>query len=365
MAGNAVEKLFTVAPGASAGQIRVELGGVSAVARLDSGELELRSSAGLVRFSAPVAWQGEGAGRRDVPVRYAADGLGYGFELGEYDRTQAVVIDPVLTSTFVGGNGTEQLRAIALGPDGNVYVTGYTQNYSSTTVSYPTTAGAYDRSYNAAEDVVISKFTPDLGTLLASTYVGGNQTGGYGYPVDVGRKIAFDASGNVFVAGETFSTNFPTLGTSSFQTVCSNGGYSGMQGFVVKLNAALTTLLGSTCTGGGWWSHASALAVNPADGSVFVAGHDDSSNKASWTPAGKTLPTNGYLKDPITNSSYAYIAKFNNALSNMTGLTFLVRVADVHDRGRSRLLPVRRGRRLRLVGPRRRQRLSVRGRQDR
>ena len=324
VAGGAVEKLFTVAPGAAVGQVRVALDGVTGVARLDSGELELRTAAGPVRFSAPVAWQGEGSGRRDVQVRYVTHGLGYGFELGEYERTQAVVIDPVLTSTFVGGNGTEQLRAIALGPDGNVYVTGYTLNYSSTTESYPTTAGAYDRSINGAEDIVISKFTPDLGTLLASTYVGGDRTGaGYGSPVDIGRKIAFDGSGNVFVAGETFSSNFPTLGASSWEATFSGAGYSGMEGFVIKLNPSLTSLLGSTYIGGYWWSHASALAVNPADGSVFVAGHDDTSDKASWTPPGRTLPSNGYLKDPITNSSYAYIAKFNNALSNMTGLTFL------------------------------------------
>jgi uncharacterized repeat protein (TIGR01451 family) len=313
--GGAVEKVFTLAPGASVDQVRVELDGVTGLASLDGGELELRTAGGPVRFSAPVAWQGEGAERREVTVRYRPAGLAYGFELGEYDRSRALFIDPVLTSTFVGGNGMEQLRAIALGPDGNVYVTGFTLNYSSTTVSYPTTV-AYDGSLNGAEDIVISKFTPDLGTLLASTYVGGNR-------IDVGRKIAFDAAGNVFVAGETFSTNFPTLGASSWEPAFSGGEYSGMEGFVVKLNASLTTLLGSTYLGGYWWSHASALAVNPADGSVFVAGHDDTSDKASWTPPGRTLPTTGYLKDPITNSSYAYIARFNSALSNMTALTFL------------------------------------------
>ena len=63
--------------------------------------------------------------------------------------------------------------------------------------------------------------------------------------------------------------------------------------------------------------------MNAEDGSVFVAGHDDTSDKASWTPPGRTLPSNGYLKDPITNSSYAYIARFNSTLSNMTALTFL------------------------------------------
>ena len=92
----------------------------------------------------------------------------------------------------------------------------------------------------------------------------------------MGRKIAFDASGNVFVAGETASTTFPTLGASSWEAANTYGGW---EGYVIKMNASLTSLLGSTYLGGYNWSNATALSVNPADGSVFVAGLDGGSDK--------------------------------------------------------------------------------------
>jgi hypothetical protein len=312
-----VEKVLTVQPGGSVAQVRIGVEGVDELARLEDGTLELRSEHGRVQLSAPVAWQGEGEGRRDISVSYRVEGLTYGFEVGDYDRTRALLIDPVLYSTFVGGNATDQLFAIAIGPDGYIYVTGLTQ--AGATVPYPTTAGAYDRTLDTNNEIVVSKFAPDLGTLVASTYVGGNGT-------DVGRKIAFDASGNVFVAGETFSSNFPTLGASSWESTLVGGGYSGVEAFILKLNASLTSLLGSTYLGGYWYTGATALAVNPSDGSVFVAGVDDTSDRASWvpsSPAGRVLPTTGYLKDPITTSLYAFIARLNNSLSNMTALTYL------------------------------------------
>ena len=78
---------------------------------------------------APIAFQEGGAGREPVAVRYRLDGNRYGFELGAYDRTRPVVIDPIIQSTYIGGSGTTFLqegpRDIAVHPtNGDVYVAG-------------------------------------------------------------------------------------------------------------------------------------------------------------------------------------------------------------------------------------------------
>ena len=92
---------------------------------------------------------------------------------------------------------------------------------------FPTTDGAYDKDYNGYYDAFISKLNSDLNSLLASTYLGG---GG-----DDWLALALDQSGNVYVAGWTWSSDFPT--TTGAYDKDYNGGNDN---FVSKLDANLS-----------------------------------------------------------------------------------------------------------------------------
>jgi hypothetical protein len=86
-------------------------------------------------------------------------------------------------STYLGGSSTDDGFGIAVDSTGAVYVTGLTGS-----TDFPTTAGAFDTSYNGAEDAFISKLNAAGSGLAYSTYLGG---AGF----DLGRGIAVDSAG--------------------------------------------------------------------------------------------------------------------------------------------------------------------------
>ncbi len=212
-------------------------------------------------------------------------------------------LSQLVTSTFLGGNDDDGASAIAIDPAGNVFVAGATDSDGAGgTTPFPTTAGAYDTSHNGKGDVFISKLSPDLSRLLASTFLGGSDG-------DRANAIAIDpAAGNVFVAGWTKSTNFPTAG-SPFQSSY-NGGESA---FVSKLNPNLSQLLASTFLGGSGGNRANAIAIDPA-GNVFVAGE-------TWS---NDFPTEGSpFQSSYNGSGDAFVSKLNPNLSQLQYSTFL------------------------------------------
>jgi hypothetical protein len=131
-------------------------------------------------------------------------------------------------STYLGGSTQEWPAAIAVDPNGDAYVTGFT--YSS---DFPTTGGAYQSSNKAAANHATNAFFTELNPagngLLYSTYLGGsgNATGALGDPAcgfdagvgklgDSGCGIALDSLGNAYIAGGAYSQDFPTS-EGSFQ----------------------------------------------------------------------------------------------------------------------------------------------------
>jgi hypothetical protein len=119
------------------------------------------------------------------------------------------------------------------------------------------------------------------GQLVYSTYLGGGSS-------DIGKGIAVDGSGNAYITGETWSTDFPTT-TGAYDTT-----YNGdTDVFVSKLNPSGTALVYSTYLGGGSSDIGKGIAVD-GSGNAYLTGYTDSSTDFPTTPGAFNTSYNGY-----------------------------------------------------------------------
>jgi hypothetical protein len=166
--------------------------------------------------------------------------------------------DGLIYSTFLGGTlGSEEGDGI-FQLNGKVYVTGWT-----TSTDYPT-VGGYSGSLTAGYDAFVASFDPTqsgAASLLFSTYLGGSAQ-------DVGRAVAADSSGKIYVTGYTFSVDFPE--TSNAYENYSGGG----DAFLSVLDPTSGSLVYSTFLGGATGlDEAKRIIVDAAGKRVAIAGY--------------------------------------------------------------------------------------------
>ncbi len=165
-------------------------------------------------------------------------------------------------STFLGATGgSTSGHSIAIDNLSNAYVTGVTD-----ATLFPTTLGSFDTTFGGVEDAFVTKLNNTGSALVYSTFLGGSMS-------DVGEGIAVDISGNAYVTGSTFSTDFPTT-PFAFDTLY-NGGNSDC--FVSKLNATGSTLLYSTYLGGSDSDRGIGIAVDNSE-NAYVTGETSSAD---------------------------------------------------------------------------------------
>ena len=184
---------FRLAPGARPAVIEMEFGGADSLRIDEHGDLVISTGVSSIRHQHPLAYQEQSGVRLPVEAAFVIRAKQrVGFEIGEYDRSLPLVIDPTLLySTFFGGSavGTagDQGNAIALDSGGNAYITGFT-------TSLDFEAGFTRGPRGSGMDAYVMKVSPDGGTLLAATYIGGSAG-------DEGHDIALDSKGNVYITG--------------------------------------------------------------------------------------------------------------------------------------------------------------------
>jgi hypothetical protein len=257
--GRQVEYDLVIAPQANPSLARLSVEGAG-LRLTGGGDLELLLGGGkTVRLNAPVAYQEQRGKRSPVKARYRLsrrEGRSeIAFEVGAYDRRQPLIIDPVIYSTFLGGNAGDEGRGIAVNSAGEAFVTGFTDD---ATTDFPTTAGAFDETHDATSDVFVTKLNAGGTAIVYSTFLGGSSD-------DFSDGIAINAGGEAFVAGTTLSINFPvTLG--AFDT----GHNDSFDVFVARLDATGSALVYSTYIGGSAADFGAAIALNGDQ--AFVTG---------------------------------------------------------------------------------------------
>jgi hypothetical protein len=305
--GGRLKYAFHVKPGSDPNKIKLAYRGATSVV-LDRGRLEVATPLGGFTDDRPYAYQ-EAEGRRiEVPARYAktAGEHAYGFQVGEYDRSRPLVLDPgfFVYSGVIGGGDADQAFGIAVDSSGNAYVAGEAR---STAPSFPATVGP-DLSFNGGlKDAFVAKVRADGTGFVYLGYIGG---GG----IDSATAVAVDAAGNAYVAGITSSSDFPAIRGPG---LTHNGGGDA---FVTKVNAAGTGLVYSGFIGGAGDDVATGIAVDGA-GNAYVAGRT-SSDEASFLPkVGPGLTFNGGTTD-------AFVAKVK---SDGTGFVYLGYIGGAGD----------------------------------
>jgi hypothetical protein len=267
--GGQLKSTYVVAPGAAPSVIRWRYEGAESV-RLDraTGDLLVDLGGSALRERAPVAWQELGGKRVSVSVSYVLDDDGQiGLELGSFDASLPLVIDPTITySTYLGGSGFDEADGIGVDGDGNMYVVGAT-----TSPDFP---GAAPGDYSAEEDTFVTKIDAAGNAVLYTVILGGSGD-------DDGNSIAVDAAGNAYVSGETDSTDFPTL--NAVQGTL--GGVDDV--FVAKLDAD-GILVYSTYLGGSGVDETETITTDGA-GNAYVGGVTFS---GGWL-AGSAIPYAG------------------------------------------------------------------------
>lgn len=254
-----VKSEFQIAVGADTALIRFRYEG--ARVSLDAGgDLNIQCQGAELRERKPAVFQMED-GRR-VPVdgnfRVEEDGS-VGFQIGAYDKTMPLVIDPALTYSFVvNGNQDSEASAVVSDAQGNLYVAGWTSS-----VNFPT-AGAEQPLSGGGNDVFVFKLNSQGNALIYGTFLGGSGD-------DRAFGLAVDANGEAVVTGWTQSTNFPTY----LAEQAASGG--GQDAFVAKLNAAGNGLVFSTYLGGNGTDAGYGVAVD-VFGAIHVVGDTLSTN---------------------------------------------------------------------------------------
>lgn len=223
----------------------------------------------------------------------------YGFEIGEYDHSLPLFIDPVITaSTFIAGtigpSILEGVKAIARDSSGNIYISGITSSSNFPVLNpFQTDQGDID--------VFVSKFNPDLSTLIYSTYVGGEDT-------ELGStRIEVNAAGELVFATRTTSTAYPT--TAGSHTPADPGG--GIDSALTILNADGDGLVYSTYVDEAGGTGA-PFALFDSSGNAYIGGQ---ASAGFTTTAGVIDPTG-------PGSTSAFLSKYDPTQSGAASLLF-------------------------------------------
>lgn len=183
--------------------------------------------------------------------------------VAKFDNTGA----HLLYFTYLGGSSDDGAYDLAIDSAGNAFLTGFTvsPDFPTARALYPQISGSQDSTFHVfPSDAFVAELNTNGSGLVYSTYLGGTDR-------DVGSAIAVDPAGYAYVAGYTFSTNFPAVNAQERFLIGND------DAFVAKIAPGGGSLVYSTYLGGNGIDEAQSIAADP-DGFAYVAGYTSSIN---------------------------------------------------------------------------------------
>lgn len=291
---------YILHPGSEYEQIQFRLSGADSIQVNPDGDLTFMTRFGEVTHRDLQVYQVQAGKRILIPANWKIEGDIIRYELAAYDESQDLVIDPLIYATFLGGPGIERANSLAIDENENAYITGTDQNNGS----FPTTTGAYDETFNGSFDVFVSRINSAGTSLLFSTYLGGSQD-------DQGLSITLDTAGNVWLTGDTRSSDFPT--TSMGYDPTFNGA---VDVFATKLSNDGTQLLLSTFLGGSDIERGNAIVLDDT-GNVYLTGSVTSFDFPTTADAfDRTINSGGNFSD-------IFVAKLDSSGTALSFSTYI------------------------------------------
>ena len=203
----------------------------------------------------------------------------------------------VLYSTYLGGAGNDNGRAIAVNPEGIVYITGSTEcpDFPVKNAFQTTMAGAYD--------AFITALSQDGSALEFSSYLGGSD-------MDDARDIALSGQNNtIYLTGITRSNDFPVKNAVQKKS----GGE--LDAFITVMDGNGTSIISSTYLGGSKDDYGRGIAVD-TNGSIYVTGYTYSSKTSDF-------PVKNPFMGPHTVTYDAFVSRYTPGASDLVYSTYL------------------------------------------
>jgi hypothetical protein len=252
--GRTLEYDFLIQPGADPRKIRIGFSGVSGLSLNSSGDLVLNADGESIVQKKPYVYQDVNGERKTIDSAYTIRGKDAGFNIGKYDRTRPLIIDPELVySTFFGGSGADLAFGIQVDSTGAAYIAGATDS-----TDFPVQSAAQASNKGGSSDAFVFKLDPTGTQIVYATYIGGSGA-------DEAHSIAVDAGGNAYITGFTQSNDFPVV--NGFQR--SRAG--GQDAYILKLNSFGTGIVFSSFLGGTGDDRGMGIALDAAN-NAYITG---------------------------------------------------------------------------------------------
>ena len=295
---------LAVEPHADLNQVAVRFEGADNVALQPDGSVLLATPLGVVRHTAPVAWEQELDGtRRSIACQYQLIGNRLSFNVPLRSPEATLIIDPGLEwSTLLGGSNRDEVTGVALSDNGEVTIAGQTGS-----LDFPVTPGAFDTTHAGGtfiDDVFVARLDPSGSSLIYCTFLGGGQN-------DICTDVALSATGEAVVSGWTGSADYPVTAGAFDRT------YNGSSDiYITRLNDEGTDLVYSTYLGGSSLENSAGMRL-AGDGVVTVAGQTNSQDFPVTGAAYDSQNTGAPLQPD------AFVAKLSSAGDSLLWATLL------------------------------------------